>query len=204
MSSFPSFQHLNINNDPNWQVKTFTDIFLNIMSNFIPSETERFVPRDSPWITKPLKTLLNKKNRLFKYYKKHGYKYEDKVRLEAFRIECQKADEKAKMSYLTKLGNKVNKPGTSQMFYWKIINRVMNRCEAPIIPPLINNQYILNCKKKHSTLISQQCRPIINSSVLPNLTFLTNRRIDINSKSKPQQGSDGISGQMLLLLMTYC
>ena len=56
------------------------------MSNFIPSETKRFVPRDPPWITKPLQTLLNKKNRLFKDYTKHGYKEEDKVRLEAFRI----------------------------------------------------------------------------------------------------------------------
>ena len=82
--------------------------------------------------------------------KKHGYKEEDRV--EAFRIECQKTVGMAKMSYLTKLGNKVNKPGTSQKFYWKIINRVINRCRAPKIPPLfINNQFILDCKKKHST-----------------------------------------------------
>ena len=59
-------QRVNINNDPNWQVKTFTDIFLNIMSNFIPIETKRFLPCDPPWINKPLKTLLNKKNRLLK------------------------------------------------------------------------------------------------------------------------------------------
>ena len=31
------------------------------MSNFIPNETKRFVPRDPPWITKLLKTMLNKK-----------------------------------------------------------------------------------------------------------------------------------------------
>ena len=74
MTNFPWLQHLNLNTDPNWQVKTFTDIFLNIMSNFIPNEIKRFVPHDPPWITKPIKTLLNKKNRLFKNYKKHGYK----------------------------------------------------------------------------------------------------------------------------------
>ena len=55
--------------DTNCQVKTFTEIFLNIMSNYIPNETKRFVPRDPPWITKPIKTMLNKKNRLFKNYK---------------------------------------------------------------------------------------------------------------------------------------
>ena len=68
------------------------------MSNFMPSETKRFLPRGPPWITKPLKTLLNKKNKLLKNYKKHGYKEEDNIRLEAFRIECQKAVEMAKLS----------------------------------------------------------------------------------------------------------
>ena len=96
MTSFPWRQHLNVNTDPNWQVRTFTDTFLNIMSNFIPNETKRFVPRNPPWITKPLKTMLNRKNRLFKNYKRHGYKAEDKVRLDAFRIECQQSVETAK------------------------------------------------------------------------------------------------------------
>ena len=149
MTSFPWRQNLNINTDPNWQVKTFTDIFLNIMSNYIPNETKIFVPRDPPWITKPLKTLLNRKNRLFKNYKKHRYKNEDKVRHDAFRIECQNAVEAAKSSYLKNTGNKVNDSGTSQRSYWKIINRVMNKCRAPKIPRiLINNQFILNCSEK--------------------------------------------------------
>ena len=71
------------------------------MSNFIPNETTRFVPRDPPWITKSLKAMLNRKNRLFKNYKKHRYKEEDKVRLDAFRLECPNAVETAKLSYLT-------------------------------------------------------------------------------------------------------
>ena len=113
------------------------------------------------------------------------------------------------------MGNKVNNPGTSQKSYWKIINRVMNKCRAPKIPPLINNQFILNCseKAKHfNDFFSQQCKPIINSSVLPNLTFLTDKRIDQitiandeiislirNINPNKATGSDGISGQMLLL-----
>ena len=114
MNSFPWRQHLNVNTDPNWQVKTFTDTLLNIMSNFIPNETKRFIPRDPPWINKPLKAMLNRKNRLFNNYKRHGYKAQDKIRLDAFRIECQRAVETAKLSYLTNLGHKVNDPVTSQ------------------------------------------------------------------------------------------
>ena len=93
MSEFPWRQRLNVNTDTNWQVKTFTDIFLNIMSNFIPNDTKRIVPRNPPWITKPIKTLLNKKIRLYKNYKKHGYNREDKDRLETVRLECQQAVE---------------------------------------------------------------------------------------------------------------
>ena len=84
------------------------------MSHFIPDEIKGFVPRDPSWMTKSLKTMLNRKNRLFKNDMKHRYKEEDKVRLEVFRIECQKAVETAELFYLTNMGNKVNDPGTSQ------------------------------------------------------------------------------------------
>ena len=66
MTNFPWHEQLNLSMDTNWQLKTFTEIFLNIMSNYIPNETKRFVLRVPPWITKPIKTMLNRKNRLFK------------------------------------------------------------------------------------------------------------------------------------------
>ena len=49
------------------------------MANFIPNETKRIIPRDPPWMTKPLKTMLNRMNRFFKKYKGHGHTLEDKV-----------------------------------------------------------------------------------------------------------------------------
>ena len=51
---------LNENPDPNWQAKTFTEILLNIVTNFIPNETITVKPRNPPWITEPRKTMLNK------------------------------------------------------------------------------------------------------------------------------------------------
>ena len=75
--------------------------------------------------------------------------------------------------------------------------------------------FILNCKEKakyFNDLFSNQCKPIKNNSVLPNLTFLTEKRIDLiaiqndeitslirNLNPNKATGSDGISGQMLLL-----
>ena len=90
--------------------------------------------------------------------------------------------ETAKSSYLTNLRNKVNNPGTSQKSYWKIINRVMNKCRGPKITPLlVNNMYILNCREKarlFNDYFSQQCKPLINNSVLPILRFPTDKRMD--------------------------
>ena len=219
MHSFPWLQQLNLNTDANWQVKTFIDIFLNIMSNFIPNETKRFVTRDPPWTTSSIKTLLAKKNRFFKNYKKHGYKIEDKNRLDPFRTECHLAVENAKPTNLENLGNKVNDPSTSQNSYWKIINRVMNKCRASKIPPLlVNNMFLLNCCQKaklFNDFCSKQCTPIITSSVLPPLNLLTDKNIDNisierdetissirNLNARKATGSDGISGQMLLVCVT--
>ena len=43
--------------------------------------------------------MLNRKNRFFNNYKRHAYKADDKVKLDAFRIERQQAVEAAKLSY---------------------------------------------------------------------------------------------------------
>ena len=88
ISCFPWSDVLNKTPDPNWQAETFTEILLNIMTNFIPNETITVKPRNPPWITKPIKTMLNKQSRLFKHFKKHGYKTDDKYRLDSYREEC--------------------------------------------------------------------------------------------------------------------
>jgi len=216
MANFQWEEHLNQNSDPNWQVKEFSRILLNIMSNFIPHETKKILPRDSPWITKPLKAMIKRKNRLYKNYKKHGYKEQDKVRLDNFRLECQNAVEAAKNSYIRELGNKLHNQRTSEKTYWKIIDKVLNKSKAPRIPPLlVENQFIFNCKEKailFTKFFCEQCTPFTSNSVLPALNYKTIERIDqviievedittIIRKLNPNKatGPDGITSQMLLL-----
>ncbi|MEO1917916.1 MAG: reverse transcriptase family protein, partial [Candidatus Thioglobus sp.] len=110
----------------------------------------------------------------------------------------------------------MNDPSTSQKSYWKIINRVMNKCSAPKIPPiLVNNIFVLKCSEKaklFNDFFSKQCMPNVTSSVLPPLNLLTDKKIDYitiqyeeiislirNLNPNKATGSDGISGQMLLL-----
>ena len=83
---------------------------------------------------------------------------------------------------LANMGKKLNNPNTSQKSYWRIINKVMNKCKAPKIPPLlVNNIFVLNYREKAKLLtdfLSRQCKPVINDSVLPNISYLTNEKID--------------------------
>ena len=186
------------------------------MSNFVPNEVKRITPRDPPWLSKSLKTLLKKKNRLFSSYKKHGYKEEDKQRLDTFRVECKVAVEQAKSTYIMNLGNKLNDSDTSPKTYWKIIKRVMNRSKFPSIPPLlVNNTFVINSREKcnqFADFFSQQCKLVLNDSVLPNFHFLTTKRIETiaiqeceiislirNLNPNKAMGSDGISAHMLLI-----
>ena len=165
--------------------------------------------------------MIKRENRPFHNYKKHGYKEEDKLRLASFRNECQEAVETAKLSYLSNLGNKLNDPGTPQKCYWKIIHRVMNKSRAPRIPPLlVGNSLILNLSEKSNIfngVFSKQCTLTLNDSVLPPFNFVTDKRINNvpirndnilklirNLNPNKATGSDGIYGQLLLLLDCSC
>ena len=88
--------------------------------------------------------MVNRKHRHFKNYNRHGYKPEDKDRLDNFRKECQEVVVISKLEFLTNMGN-----NTSQKSYWKIINKVTNKWKAPkILSLLVNNLFILNCREK--------------------------------------------------------
>ena len=148
---------------------------MNIVTNFVPNEIKTNVPRDPPWIPKHVNTMLNRTNKLFKHYKRHGYKPEDKVRLHSFRKESQEAVKVAKSNYLTNMGNKLNNPNTSQNCNWKIIYKVMNKCKV------VNNLIMLNCREKaklFTDFFSQQCKPVFNHSVLPDFNYLTNEKTE--------------------------
>ena len=92
-----------------------------------------------------LKILLRKKNKIYHNYKKHGYKEDDKIRLEAIRTECLESIEAAKLAYLDNLGKDLHESKSTSKNYWKIVHRVMNKSRAPKIPPILDNGiFVLN------------------------------------------------------------
>ena len=140
----------------------------------------------------------------------------DKIRLDSFRNECYEAISLAKKRYLSTIGNDLADPLISKRTYWKIINRVMNKCKAPRIPPILSeNDFVINGREKatlFANYFSLQCKPLINDSVLPDITYRTESRlVDITVTSEEilslirnlnkgkSCGPDNISAHMLLL-----
>ena len=66
----------------------FNETILNIMSNFKLNKMIRINPKEPPWINENLKTFLNRQQRLYWYYERHGFKPENKIRVDSFREEC--------------------------------------------------------------------------------------------------------------------
>ena len=172
---------LNINNDPNWQVKTFNDTLLNIISNFIPNEEKQFQPCNPPWFNDEIKKLTRKHNLLYKKYKKKGFKDNDKSVLDQHRVTLSEAILTAKENHLKSMGNKLANPNTAQKTYWKILNTFLNKCKLPRIPPLfIDGKYVTKCSEKathFNNYFASQCTPLNNDSTLPDFSPLTNNTL---------------------------
>ena len=83
-------------------MESITEIFLNIICNFIPNKRIRIRPSDPSWITNPIKAVLCKQDRQYKNYKIHGFRLNDKVSFDTFPKVCEQAIS-AKVNYLNKL-----------------------------------------------------------------------------------------------------
>ena len=100
--------------------------------------------------------------------------------------------------------------------YWRIVNKIINKCKASRIPPLLsNNNFVTDSKMKANIFInffSDQCKLIANTSVLPMFSYVTTSRIGIIQINEQEilslirginaaksSGPDEISGRMLLL-----
>ena len=58
--------------------------------------------------------MLNRQQRLFRNFKKHGSKPDDKRKVDLLRDECKKAIQKAKTDYLKNLGKELADPRIHQ------------------------------------------------------------------------------------------
>ena len=172
ISQFPWHERLNqILDSPSLQVRLLNETILNIMSTFVPNKTIKITPSAPEWLNQDIKNMLKKQNRIFKKYKKNGFREIDEVPLDLYRKECAEAIEKSKKKYLLKLGDKLTNNSTGQKSYWKIVNNLLNKCKIPRIPPLLIADKFVTCCKEKATLFNNffvaQCQPFQNTSDIP-------------------------------------
>ena len=178
IAEFPWLERLNYcKDDPTLQVELLNETILNIMSNFVPNKTITVKPTEPEWVNREIKNMLRKQNRIYKRYKKNGFREVDRIPLDLCRKECDEAIEKCKQNYLLKLGDKLADNRTGQKAYWKILNKLLNKCKTPRIPPLlVADQFITSCKEKailFNNFFVTQCKPFQNASILPDPNTLT-------------------------------
>ena len=65
--------------------------------------------------------------------------------------------------------------------YWQILNKILNKCSVPRIPPIIsNNKLVINCVEKarcFNNFFLSHCKTTVNNSTLPALSYLTDSRL---------------------------
>ena len=135
LSEFPWESQLDSIQNPNGQVSFLNEVLLNVMSNFVPNSTKKCRLNDPPWFNNAVRKILRKHNKLHKRYRLNNFSIPDKIKLDECRNLCSKTIENAKNSFLISQGNKLTDLKRAPKAYWKIVNRFMNKCKAPRIPP---------------------------------------------------------------------
>ena len=110
-------------------------------------------------------------------------KPEDKISLNEFSAACDDLISTSKSSYYSNLANKLNNPMSGPKSYWSILNRFLGKKKIPTILPLkkINDIFETNFLTKSNIFnkyFAKQCSIIDNGSVLPNITYITDSRIN--------------------------
>ena len=77
----------------------------------------------------------------------------------------------------TKLFDSRSSPKTS----WQFLNKILNKCRVPRIPPIISNSKLLiNCLEKvqcFNNFLLSHCKTNVNNCILPALAYLTDSRL---------------------------
>ena len=167
--------------DVNEQAKIFNET-LNIFNNFVPRKTIKCKFKEPPWMSKEIKTNMRKKNRFYKKYAYNGCISDDMTPLNNQSIYCADLISSAKDNHYKKRANKLNDPLLGPKAYWSILNGFLGKAKIPMIPPLFgNNSFETDFLKKVNMFnnhFANQCTVLNNDSVLPEITFASDCRIN--------------------------
>ena len=124
---------------------------LNIFYNFITKKYIICNDKDPPWFNNQIKTLIEKKNHLFKSYMANVRLAVDRVRLQRAGAELINIIKSSKENFYSNLAKKSNDLSTFNKTNCSIMKTFINGKKPPIIPTLlVNNNLISNFREKAS------------------------------------------------------
>ena len=101
---------------------------------------------------------------------------------------CTEINLGAKNEYMLRMSKKLNDPSTAPKSYWSILNWFLNNKKIPSIPPIFHKDKVISDFKEKASLFNSffasQCIPVSNSSVLLDINFHTNARLNSFSITK--------------------
>ena len=140
-------------------------------------------------MTDSIRKSLNERSKLIKIFYKNGRKKSDFDKVLVQSELCTKAILEAKNSYILKMIRKLEDSNTAPKTYWTILNRLLYNKKIPNIPPLfVNGNFVSDFNSKanlFNNFFASIRTPIENASLLPTLTYKTDKRIksfNINEK----------------------
>ena len=164
--------------NPNEQVKFFTETLMNIFSNYIPNKLAKIKKRELPWFNKRVRSLYKRFKFKFDKYRKRGFPQSMSEQVEKFKTEYTDAVLESKEDFLRSQGHVLNDPSIHPKKYWSILKRLTSVFSFPNIPPiLINNTFISDFTHKaeiFNNYFATICTVLDTGSQIPVLSPLTN------------------------------
>ena len=114
------------NKNVNDQLHLFDKALLDIFHNFILNKNIICNDKEPPWFNNQIKTLIEKKNDLFKSYMANGRLAVDRVRLQKAGAELINTIKSSKENVCNNLVKKLNDPNSSSKTYWSITRTFVN------------------------------------------------------------------------------
>ena len=158
------------------QPEIFTNILSDAFSKFVPTKTFVIKPNDQPWCNSYTKLLLRKKNRNYQLFKKTNSQYisacgqpnispEVVTRLRNKKVnafkksrdaanESTKANRRAKMAFFNSVNSVMHNYEISAKKKFSILTKLMKNQKISSIPPLIENEQVINDPKTKSNLLN--------------------------------------------------
>lgn len=161
----------------------WTSLFLDTAKQYIPTRIITIRPYSKPWITKSLRLLIKRKNRLWRRFKK-SQKPEHHDIYRHVRNQTVREVTKAKNHYFNSIVPTLQNPELNPKKWWSLTKSLLNNKTQTSIPPLFeDNSVVTDATHKagiFNTFFAQNSRlpPHAANHPLPPFEYLTEERLE--------------------------